>query len=54
VRPLGVAAGDEDIEARLLLQHIRRGGLGGLRLQRPMHALVPAVLLVGTPATLEP
>jgi hypothetical protein len=33
---------------------IRRGGLGGLRLQRPMHALVSAVLLVGTPATLEP
>ncbi len=45
MRPLLVVAGHEGVEAGLLLQDIRRGGLGRLRLQRAMHALVPAVLL---------
>ena len=36
---------DEGIEARLLLQDVGGGGLGGLPLQRQMHALVAPVLL---------
>ena len=45
MRPLLVVALDEAIEARLLLQHVGGGGLGGFLLQRQMHALVAAVLL---------
>src|SRR5436189_1915970 len=45
VRPLLVVVPAEQIEARLLLARIRRGGLGGLRLQCSVHALVPAVVL---------
>ena len=45
VRPLLVEAGDEVIEARLLLQDVWGSGLGGFLLQRQMHAFVAAVLL---------
>jgi hypothetical protein len=43
--PLVVILFDESVEARLLLQDVRRGRLGGLRLQRQMHPLMPAILL---------
>ena len=43
--PLLVEAGDEVVEARLLLQDIRGGWLRRFRLQRQMHAFVPPVLL---------
>ena len=36
---------DEGIEALLLLQKVKRGGLGRLLLERQMHALMAAVLL---------
>jgi len=36
---------DERIEARLLLEHIRRGGLRRVLLEREMHPFVPSVLL---------
>src|ERR1700690_39771 len=45
MRPLLVEALDEGIEARLLLQHVAGGRLGGFLLQGQMHPLVPAVLL---------
>ncbi len=38
---------DEAIELRLLLQEVLGGRLGRLFLQGQMHALMPAVLLVG-------
>src|SRR6202163_400400 len=40
-----VEGADELIEARLLLQEVPGGGLGGFLLERQMHALMPAVLL---------
>ena len=43
--PLAVELVDERIEARLLLEHVRRGGFRRLPLQRQVHPLVPAVLL---------
>src|SRR5207302_11014532 len=43
--PLLVEGADELIEARLLLQEILGGRLGGLLLERQMHAFVAAVLL---------
>ena len=45
MRPLPVELLDEGIEARLLLQDVGRGRLGGFLLQGQMHALVPPVLL---------
>jgi hypothetical protein len=45
VRPLLVVLRDERVEPRLLLQHVRGGWLGGVFLQREVHALVAAVLL---------
>ena len=45
MRPLMVVALDEGIEARLLVQKVGRGRLGGFGLQRQMHPLVAAVLL---------
>ena len=45
MRALLVVAIDEVVEARLLLQHVLRGGLGSLLLEREVHALVAAVLL---------
>ena len=45
MRPLVVVAADEVVEAGLLLEDVLRGRSGGLDLQRPMHPLVPAVLL---------
>src|SRR5262245_30586325 len=43
--PVRVVARDEVVEAALLLQHVRGGGLRGFALQREVHALVPSVLL---------
>src|SRR5437762_7082159 len=43
--PLLVEGGDELIETRLLLQEVLGGRLGGLLLERQMHALMAAVLL---------
>lgn len=43
--PLAIERVDERIEARLLQEHIRRGGLDRFVLQRQVHPLVPAVLL---------
>lgn len=40
MRALFVEAGQEVIEARLLLQGIGRGGLGGFLLEREVHPLV--------------
>ena len=40
-----VVVSDERIEAGLLLEDVRRCGLGGFGLECAMHALVPAVLL---------
>ena len=45
MRPIPVVLLDEGVEARLLLEHIRRGGFGGFLLQGQVHPLVPAVLL---------
>ena len=45
MRALLVVAVDEGVEARLLLQDVGRGRLGGFLLQREMHPLVPPVLL---------
>ena len=45
MRALLVEGVDELIEARLLLQEVLGGGLGGLLLQRQVHALVAAILL---------
>jgi hypothetical protein len=45
VRAFIVVAFDEVIELRLLLQEVLAGRLGGLELQRPMHAFVAAILL---------
>ena len=45
VRALGVVAGDEVVELRLLLQEVLRRRLGCLQLQGQMHALVASVLL---------
>jgi hypothetical protein len=39
---------DECIEARLLLEHGGRGRSGGFGLEREVHPLVPAILLVMT------
>ena len=51
MRPLrGCSCVDEGVEARLLLQDVRRGRLGRFLLQREMHPLVPAVLLRDGPA----
>ena len=44
MRLLVVVALQKSIEASLLLQEIRRSGLGGLAFQGQMHALMPAVL----------
>jgi hypothetical protein len=41
----GFALSTEAIEARLLLEQIRCGRVGGLLFQGEMHALVAAVLL---------
>jgi hypothetical protein len=43
--PLLVEGADELIEASLLLEEVLGGGLGGLLLERQMHALMAAVLL---------
>jgi hypothetical protein len=43
--PLIVVNFDEAVEALLLLQEVERGWLGGLLVQRQMHALVSAALL---------
>jgi hypothetical protein len=40
-----VEALDKGIEAHLLLQDVRSGGLGRFLLQRQVHAFVPTVLL---------
>jgi hypothetical protein len=45
MRPVVVVLLDEAVESRLLLQDIRRCWFGRFPLQRPVHALVPAVLL---------
>src|SRR3954465_11503703 len=45
MRPVVVVARHEGVEARLPLQDVGRGGLGRLRLQRAVDALMPAVLL---------
>lgn len=45
MRTLLVVTRDEGIEARLLPEHVRLGGLRRLPFQREVHALVPAVLL---------
>ena len=45
MRPLLIEGADELIEARLLLQEVLGGRLGGLLLERQMHALMAAVLL---------
>jgi hypothetical protein len=45
IRPLLVVTGEEGIKAPLLLEDIRGSGFGRFQLQRPMHALVPAVSL---------
>ena len=45
VRPVGVEVLPEAVEARLLARLVRRRRPGRLRLQRPVHALVPPVLL---------
>ena len=45
MRPLLVKGGDELIEPGLLLQEFLGGRLGGLLLERQVHALVPPVLL---------
>src|SRR5689334_25368564 len=39
-----VVALDKSVEARLLLQDVRGGRLGGFGLERQVHALMPAVL----------
>ena len=40
-----VVALDEGVEAGLLLEHVAGRGLGSFRLEREMHAFMPAVLL---------
>jgi hypothetical protein len=45
MRPVLVVAIDEHVEARLLLQDVRSRRFGRFQLQRPVHPLVPAVLL---------
>jgi hypothetical protein len=45
VRPLVVVALEEGIEARLLLEEVRRGGFSRFLLQHQVHPLVAAVLL---------
>jgi len=45
VRALVVVDAGEGIEARLLLQEVFSGRLGGFLLQGQMHTFVPAVLL---------
>jgi hypothetical protein len=45
VRALLVVNPDERLEALLLLQGVEGGGLGGLVLEREMHALMSSVLL---------
>jgi len=43
--PFMVEAVHKGIEARLLLQDVRRGGAGRFRFEGEVHPLVPAVLL---------
>jgi hypothetical protein len=43
--PLAVVLRDERVEARLLLEHVGRRGLGRLAFERQVHALVTPVLL---------
>src|SRR5436190_22360198 len=45
MRALVVVALNEVIKSRLLLQEVRCGVLGGLLLERQVHALVAAILL---------
>src|SRR6266446_2346108 len=45
MRPFAIVVLAEAVEARLLLERAGGGRSGGLRLQRAMHALVPAVVL---------
>src|SRR6266545_2771165 len=45
MRPVPVVLVDEGVEARLLLEDVRRGGFGRFFLQRQVHPLVAAVLL---------
>jgi hypothetical protein len=45
MRPLLIVLLDERVEARLLLQDVRRGRLGRFLFQRQMHPLVATVIL---------